>query len=117
MQEPLCRSNDVPPGAIISVDRGDGTAIAVCNVAGTFYALDDLCSHGASALSEGQLIGCEVECVLHKGRFDVTTGKATRRPAKKPVVTYACTVQDGLVYLGDPMSDEPDGALLQSRAS
>ena len=114
MQEPLCRSSEVPPGAVVSVPRGDGEPVAVCNVDGTFYALEDRCSHGSSALSEGRLIGCEIECELHKGRFDVTTGKATRRPAKKPVTTYACTVRDGLVYLGHRLSDEP---LLESRAS
>ncbi|MGK5113570.1 MULTISPECIES: non-heme iron oxygenase ferredoxin subunit [unclassified Geodermatophilus] len=117
MQEPLCRSDEVAPGTVISVDRGNSTPIAVCNVDGTFYAVDDLCSHGASSLSEGQLIGCEIECVLHKGRFDVTTGKATRRPAKKPVATYGCTVQDGFVYLADPVPDEQDDSLLQACAS
>ncbi|HLM06845.1 MAG TPA: non-heme iron oxygenase ferredoxin subunit [Blastococcus sp.] len=117
MREPLCSSHDVPPGTLISVDRGDGTPIAVCNVEGTFYAVDDLCSHGASALSEGQLIGCEIECVLHKGRFNVTTGKATRRPAKKPVATYGCTVQDGLVYLADPVPGRQDDSVMQARAS
>lgn len=114
MQEPLCRSSEVPPGAVVSIARTDGDPLAVCNVEGTFYALEDICSHGSSALSEGQLIGCEIECALHKGRFDVTTGKATRRPAKKPVVTYACTVRDGLVYLGELLSSE---SLLESRAS
>ena len=114
MQEPLCRTDEVPPGAVVSIARGDGEPVAVCNVDGTFYALVDLCSHGSSALSEGRLLGCEIECALHKGRFDVTTGRATRRPAKKPVTTYACTVQDGLVYLADRLSDEP---LLASRTS
>jgi nitrite reductase/ring-hydroxylating ferredoxin subunit len=114
MQEPLCHSIEVPPGAIVSIARPDGEPVAVCNVDGTFYVLEDLCSHGSSALSEGRLLGCEVECALHKGRFDVTTGKATRRPAKRPVTTYLCTVQDGFVYLGERLSNEP---LLASHAS
>jgi nitrite reductase/ring-hydroxylating ferredoxin subunit len=114
VQDPLCRSSEVPPGAIVSIARAAGEPVAVCNVDGTFYALEDRCSHGSSALSEGRLIGCEIECELHKGRFDVTTGKATRRPAKKPVITYACTVRDGQVYLGERLSAE---SLLESRAS
>jgi nitrite reductase/ring-hydroxylating ferredoxin subunit len=99
VSQPACRSDDLPPGALMAAEASDGTPVVLCNIGGTFYALEDKCTHGASALSDGQLLGCEIECELHKGRFDVTSGKATRRPAKKPVATYECTVRDGAVYV------------------
>lgn len=99
MSQPACRSADLPVGALLAAEASDGTPVVLCNVNGTFYALEDKCTHGASALSDGQLLGCEIECELHKGRFDVTTGKATRRPAKKPLATYQCTVSNGAVYV------------------
>lgn len=99
MTQPVCRRADLPPGALMAAEAGDGTPLVLCNVGGTYYALEDKCTHGASALSEGQLIGGEIECELHKGRFDVTTGKATRRPAKRPVPAYECTVRDDAVYV------------------
>lgn len=95
----LCHVDELPPGGLMAVSTSDGTQLVLCNVDGEIFALEDLCSHGASLLSEGQLIGCEVECVLHKGRFNVKTGQATRRPAKKPVRTYPCTVLDDHIYL------------------
>jgi nitrite reductase/ring-hydroxylating ferredoxin subunit len=49
--------------------------------------------------SRAASISCEIERELHKGRFDVTTGKATRRPTKRPVAAYECTAQDDAVYV------------------
>lgn len=92
---------DLPPGGMRTVRSAQGIDILLCNVAGTIHAIENICSHGASALSEGTLIGCEIECVLHRGRFDVATGQATRRPAKRPIATFECSVADGVVYLHD----------------
>lgn len=99
MKRLLCDVTQVPLGSVVPVVRAGLPNLAVCNVGGSFYVIEDVCSHGESALSEGQLIGCEIECVLHKGRFNVTTGQATRRPAKKPVSIYRCVVEDGQLYL------------------
>jgi nitrite reductase/ring-hydroxylating ferredoxin subunit len=95
----LCDSAEVPEGGVLAVERPGLPTLLVCNVDGTFHVVDDLCSHGASSLAEGRLIGCEIECALHKGRFDVTTGRATRRPSKKPITSYECVVRDGHVFL------------------
>lgn len=99
MSQRLCDVSEVPPGSMRVVTASDGTSVLLCNVDGTIHAVENTCSHGASALSDGQLIGCEIECALHKGRFDLTTGKATRRPAKRPIATFECSVDDGVVYL------------------
>ncbi len=41
---------------------------------------EDRCPHMAAPLSLGRLEGCDVECPLHAGRFDLCTGEAVRMP-------------------------------------
>lgn len=66
----------------------DGVPVAVFNVDGVFYAIEDICTHDGGNLVEGDLIGHEVECPRHGARFDVRTGAATKMPAFEPVPTY-----------------------------
>ncbi|WP_139000243.1 non-heme iron oxygenase ferredoxin subunit [Rhodococcus zopfii] len=96
----VCNVSDVPPGQMKSVEVDSlPDPVLVCNVDGAYYAVDAICSHARVDLSEGSISGCEVECPLHSGRFDVTTGSATRKPAKKPLTTYPCSVVDGELYI------------------
>ena len=62
------------------------------------FAVEDICSHAAVALSEGEVEDCTVECWLHGSRFDLRTGKPTGLPATEPVATFPVEVRD-----------EPDG--------
>jgi 3-phenylpropionate/trans-cinnamate dioxygenase ferredoxin subunit len=96
---------DIPPGRGRLVEVG-GRLIALFNCAGTFYALDDTCTHAAASLSEGYLEGTAVECPLHGARFDLRTGAALWSPAFVPVATYAVRV-DGPDVLVDPTPLEP----------
>ena len=48
--------------------------IAVFNVDGEFYAIDDTCSHAEASLSEGEVFDCIVECPLHGAEFNLTPG-------------------------------------------
>ncbi len=58
------------------------------------FAIQDLCSHAAVALSEGEVEDCTVECWLHGSRFDLRTGKPTGLPATEPVATFPVEVRD-----------------------
>ncbi len=101
----LCDVTDVPLSDVLGVERG-GVRYAVCRTAdGAVYAVDDTCTHHSARLSEGVLIGCEIECPMHQGRFDVTTGEATRRPAREPLATYPVEVVAGQVRLRQPPPD------------
>lgn len=66
----------------------DGKKIAVFNVHGTFYAIDDTCLHRGGPLGEGELEDCFVTCPWHGWTYDVTTGVSTVNPAVK-VACYA----------------------------
>jgi nitrite reductase/ring-hydroxylating ferredoxin subunit len=74
-------------------------AIAVFNVNGEFYAVDDTCTHQDASLADGWLEGCQIECPLHASSFDLRTGAVSGPPAKVPVRTHAVTVTDGVVYV------------------
>jgi 3-phenylpropionate/trans-cinnamate dioxygenase ferredoxin subunit len=93
--------SDLGPGTAKLVEAG-GRQVAVFNVDGDLYALDDYCSHEEGSLSEGELIGCEgepsgceIECPIHGARYDLRTGKVTQDPAVLPVDTFAVRVSDG----------------------
>ena len=85
--ETVAKVIDTPPGTISVHDVG-GVRIALCNVNGRFYAIDDVCTHDGGPLDQGELDGEQVECPRHGAKFDVTTGRATVLPAVRPVKTY-----------------------------
>lgn len=66
---------------------------------GTYYALDDTCSHEDASLADGWVEAGEVECPLHATRFCLSTGEPMCLPATRPVVAHRVEVRDGEVYL------------------
>jgi 3-phenylpropionate/trans-cinnamate dioxygenase ferredoxin subunit len=92
------RLDEVPPGGKLLADV-DGRAIAVFNVDGTLYAIDDVCTHDGGPLAEGEFTGCEIQCPRHGARFDVRTGKALCFPAFEPVATHAVEARDGQIFV------------------
>jgi 3-phenylpropionate/trans-cinnamate dioxygenase ferredoxin subunit len=89
---PIGKTSDVPAGEA-RVFHADGKDVAVCNVGGTFYCIDDVCTHDGGPLGEGYLEGDQIECPRHGARFDVKTGKALTLPAVLPVNTYPVQVE------------------------
>jgi nitrite reductase/ring-hydroxylating ferredoxin subunit len=69
----VAETKDVPPGTAIAVDV-EGQAVALFNLTGTLYAIDDTCTHRGGPLSQGEVNGMVVTCPFHGARFDVTTG-------------------------------------------
>jgi 3-phenylpropionate/trans-cinnamate dioxygenase ferredoxin subunit len=98
----VAKVSETPPGTISVHEVGD-VRIALCNVNGRFYAIDDVCTHDGGPLDQGELDGELVECPRHGARFDVTTGQPMTLPAVRPVKTYPVTIDgdDVLVDVGD----------------
>ena len=94
---PVCPTTALPPGESTRVEAEE--PIAVFNVDGDFYAIDDTCTHQDASLADGWLEGCAVECPLHASCFDVRTGEVSGPPAKTPVNTHRVLVADGMVYV------------------
>ncbi len=78
---------EIPPGTGKQVNIA-GRAIALFNVDGTFYAIDDTCTHRGASLVEGECDGTEIICPWHGARFDLATGAAKCPPASQGVKTY-----------------------------
>ena len=94
-----CRVDEVEPGDTLQLICDDRPAIAIYNVDGTFYATDDLCSHGDASLADGLLEGCAIECPFHAGTFDVRTGEALTRPCVDKINAYPVKIEDDHVYV------------------
>jgi nitrite reductase/ring-hydroxylating ferredoxin subunit len=84
----------------------DNREILIANVNGTYYAVDNICSHFGGDLSEGVLEGNVVTCPNHRAKFDVTTGKvvslpveALGRPDIEDLQTYLVKVEDQYIMV------------------
>jgi 3-phenylpropionate/trans-cinnamate dioxygenase ferredoxin subunit len=97
---PAGRVDDLPPGRVRLVTDGGELRIAVCNVDGEFYAIEDVCSHDGGPLDQGFLEGTEIECPRHGARFDVRTGEATLMPAVMPVLTFPVKIEGDQLFVG-----------------
>ena len=94
----LCNAADVMPGNALKVEAGDLT-LAVFNVDGEFYVIDDMCTHGPGSLSEGYIDGDVVECNFHNGQFNIKTGEVVSPPCMVPIKTYPTFVENGRVLI------------------
>ncbi|MCI0546446.1 MAG: non-heme iron oxygenase ferredoxin subunit [Candidatus Rokubacteria bacterium] len=87
---------DVPAGEGRVVDAG-GRTLALFNVNGMYYAIDNVCTHRGGPLGEGDLDGRLVSCPWHAWRWDVTTGANANNPAVR-VACFPVSVEDGQVF-------------------
>lgn len=100
-----CRVGDLSEGDCLVVASAGCPVRALFLTEGEYYAIDDVCSHGKSSLSEGFVEGTKVECVLHGALFDLRTGKPLTMPATIAMATYPVRVQDGAVLVRDRAYD------------
>jgi 3-phenylpropionate/trans-cinnamate dioxygenase ferredoxin subunit len=96
----VCPAAELQPGDMRLVEH-DGRKIGVFNCAGSFYAIEDRCSHDNGPLAEGEFdpAACTVECPRHGSLFDLTTGRPKTLPAFQPVQTFPITIEDDTITL------------------
>ncbi len=73
------------------VEAGE-QSIAIFNLAGTLYAIENTCPHRGGPLAEGMMAGDEVICPWHGSRFNVKTGSVLTPPAPQGVKSFAVRV-------------------------
>ena len=76
------KTDDIPTGRGKTVSLGE-KRIALFNVDGAFYAIDDTCLHRGGPLGEGELEGCIVTCPWHGWKYDVRSGEMTMNAAAR----------------------------------
>ena len=91
MSDPVAHKSAIAPGTTCSVTV-DGVPVLLCNVDGTLYAVEDVCSHDGNPLDGGPLDGTRIMCPRHGAFFDVTTGQALTLPAVSPLPVFPVTV-------------------------
>lgn len=84
----------------------DEVKIVLFNIAGTFFAIGDVCTHDDGPLGDGDLDEFEVACPRHGARFDVRSGKVTTLPAIVDIPAYPVRVVDGMIQVGLPKNDQ-----------
>jgi nitrite reductase (NADH) small subunit len=91
------RKDEVPVGMIRELQL-DGKVIAVANVDGKIYAMNNVCLHRGGPLGQGELRGASVTCPWHGWEYDVTSGRAAMNPAVG-VETYKVEIRGDDVYV------------------
>lgn len=99
----VCAQDELLPGEF-KVVWDDDTAIAVYNLEGNLYAIEDVCTHDGGELAGGEVCGFEVECPRHGARFDVRTGEVKEAPATEPVASFPVRVEEGVIFTRDDRS-------------
>ena len=104
---PVCSLAEFEKKTVVCKLIGD-KKIALFKIRDNFYAINNTCSHAGGSLCDGNLDGQVIECPLHAGKFDVTTGQVVSPPPIRPVETYPVrVVNDQLeVYLAASITIE-----------
>ena len=90
--ERVCAVDDIPEGEVRVVACG-ARSLALSNVEGQLYAIDNVCTHDDGPLGEGRLQRGRILCPRHGAAFDAKTGKVLTLPAVRDVAAYEVTVQ------------------------
>lgn len=80
----------------------DDLPIVVFNIAGSLFAIGDVCSHDDGPLGDGDLDQFEVTCPRHGAVFDVRSGKVLSLPAIVDIPAYPVRIEDGQILVGIP---------------
>ncbi|MCZ2818207.1 Rieske (2Fe-2S) protein [Modestobacter sp. VKM Ac-2984] len=110
--ERVCALSEVPEDGSLRVELAD-IDVAVVQLDGEIYAIQDVCSHADVPLTDGDVDDVDgaptIECALHGSCFDLRTGQPTNLPATEPVPVYPVRVEgdDVLVDVDAPLALQP----------
>lgn len=92
------KAEAVPPGRGATVQLKGGGEVALYNVGGKFYAIENYCPHKGAPLADSRLYGNVVECDLHGWRFDVTNGECQTKTSCS-IESYDVFIEDGWIKI------------------
>ena len=101
---PVAPASEFSPGTHRIVDV-DGAQVAVFNLDGEYFAIEDVCTHDGGILTGGPVDGDQVVCPRHGARFSIRTGAALTPPAFEPVSKFPVRVEGGIVEVRDDRWD------------
>lgn len=99
-KEKLASKHDIPEGKSLIVHLADGREIALFNVAGEYYALDNTCPHMGGPLGEGEIEDGKVTCPWHAWQFNIKTGECINVPGDDATSIPIEIQGDDIYYTG-----------------
>ncbi len=97
---PVAELGELAPGQMKTLQLG-GRRILLANAEGSYYAVDEMCSHEDYSLALGCIKGRRIKCSLHGSYFDLASGEPTDEPACEPIRTYPVKLAHGKIWV-DP---------------
>ncbi|GMQ96624.1 MAG: non-heme iron oxygenase ferredoxin subunit [Gammaproteobacteria bacterium] len=96
--------DELLPGAYKVVDVDD-VLIAVFNINGEYFAIENICTHDGECLTGGDIEGEEIICPRHGARFNIKTGEALTAPAYEPTATFPVRIENNVIQVRDDRWD------------
>jgi 3-phenylpropionate/trans-cinnamate dioxygenase ferredoxin component len=100
----VAKNGELAPGEFRGADV-DGVRIAVFNLGGEYFALEDVCTHDGGQLTGGIVEGEEIICPRHGASFCIRTGAALSAPAYEPTAKFPVRVENGEIQVRDDRWD------------
>lgn len=79
----------------------NGSDVAVFNLGGEYFAIEDICTHDGGDISGGWVEGDRAVCPRHLAEFSIRTGAALKAPAYEGVHSFPVRVREGRVEVCD----------------
>ena len=87
----VAKTDELNPGEMMYVEVGE-MPVCLINLDGEYHAINDTCTHQDASLSDGEIVGDEIECPLHGGAFNIRTGEPAAFPVVVPIEKYRVRV-------------------------
>lgn len=100
----VAKEGELVPGQFRIADI-DGVQVAVFNVGGEYFALEDVCTHDGGQLTGGFIEGDQIICPRHGASFCIRTGAALSAPAYEPTAKFPVRVENGEIQVRDDRWD------------
>ena len=94
----IARTDEIAPGEAKMVEV-EGRKIALFNLEGSYWAIDDTCPHRGGPLSEGEVEREVVTCPWHGSEFNIETGEVLIPPASVGVKSYKVQVEGSIIMI------------------
>ncbi|MGB5622805.1 MAG: non-heme iron oxygenase ferredoxin subunit [Gammaproteobacteria bacterium] len=98
----VAREGGIPFGSFAELETDDHL-IAVFNIDGNLYAIEDVCTHDGAELAGGPIQGDQIICPRHGARFCLRTGKALSAPAYEDISTFEVRIHEGRIQVCVPV--------------
>ena len=100
----VAKVTELTPGERRIVDVDD-VQVAVFNLDGEYYAIEDVCTHDYAPLADAKLEGDEIICPRHGARFCIKTGAVTAPPAYEAIATFSVRIYEEMIQVRDARWD------------